>query len=223
MRIFAIADPHGNYSSIKALLEKAGNVDAVLIAGDITNFGPSEKASELIEMFSQKVMAVPGNCDPLSIMEIFENSSVSLHNKLETFGGITFVGFGGSNPTPFCTPFEIEECDIGEKLEKLVSDAQDYKQPIVLLTHAPPYGVLDTVRDTHVGCRSLAKYLGKVSLMVCGHIHEARGIKEQNGTIVVNPGMAAAGFAALIDINDQDDPTDGIKINVVLIQADRKQ
>jgi Icc-related predicted phosphoesterase len=223
MRIFAIADPHGNYSSIKALLEKAGNVDAVLIAGDITNFGPSEKASELIGMFGHKVMAVPGNCDPLSIMEILDNSSVSLHNKLETFRGITFVGFGGSNPTPFCTPFEIEECDIEEKLEKLMSDAQDYKQPIVLLTHAPPYGVLDVVRDTHVGCRSLAKYLGKVSLMVCGHIHEARGAEEHDGTIVVNPGMAAAGFAALIDIDDPDDPTDGIKINVMLIKADRKQ
>jgi Icc-related predicted phosphoesterase len=57
-----------------------------------------------------------------------------------------------------------------------------------------------------------------VSLMVCGHIHEARGIKEENGTIVVNPGMAAAGFAALIDI-DTDDPAEGPRIDVRLIKA----
>ena len=218
MRLFAIADPHGNYSAIKTLLEKSGKIDAVLIAGDITNFGPAEKAFELIDMFSHKIMAVPGNCDPLSILEILDRSSASLHNDLETFGGITFVGFGGSNPTPFCTPFEIEECDIESNLKELMADAQDRKKPIVLLTHAPPYGVLDTAGGTHVGCRSLAKYLGAVSLVVCGHIHEARGVKEQSGTIVVNPGMAAAGFAALIDI-ETGDPTERPKIDVRLIKA----
>lgn len=219
MRLFAIADPHGNYASIRPLLEMAGKVDAVLIAGDITNFGPIEKASDLIGMFSQRVMAVPGNCDPLSMTQFLDSSSASLHNKVETFKGITFVGFGGSNPTPFCTPFEMEECDIEERLEKLMEDALAIKRPIVLLTHAPPYGILDAVGDMHVGCRATAKYLGRVSLVVCGHIHEARGIKEKDGTIIVNPGMAASGFAALIDIEGSGNSTEELKIDIRLINA----
>lgn len=219
MRLFAIADPHGNYSAIVPLLKKAGNIDAVLIAGDITNFGPSEKASELIGLFSQKVMAVPGNCDTLSMAQFLDSSSASLHDKVENFKGITFAGFGGSNPTPFCTPFEIEECDIEERLDHLMHDALRMKQPVVLLTHAPPYGILDTVGDNHVGCRSLAKYLGRVSLIVCGHIHEARGVREQNGTIVVNPGMAASGYAALIDIEDPVHSDAVPRIDIRLINA----
>lgn len=219
MRLFAIADPHGNYSAILPLLEKAGSIDAVLIAGDITNFGPAEKASELIGMFSQKVMAVPGNCDPLSMAQFLDSSCASLHGKVENFKGITFAGFGGSNPTPFCTPFEIEECDIGERLDQLMHDALRMKQPIVLLTHAPPYGILDTVGDNHVGCRSLASCLGRVSLIVCGHIHEARGVREQDGTIVVNPGMAASGYAALIDIGNPVHAGERPRIDIRLINA----
>ncbi|MDW7733561.1 MAG: metallophosphoesterase [Methanolobus sp.] len=201
MRIFAIADPHGNYSAIKSLLEKSGKVDAVLIAGDLTNFGPGEKAHELISIFDQKVMAVPGNCDPASIIEVLDNSSaINLHNRSVTYKGITFIGMGGSNPTPFCTPFEIEECDIEKGLEETMGEAERSGNPIVLLTHAPPYGVLDDVGGMHVGCRSIASYLGKVDLIVCGHIHEARGVKNSNGTVVVNPGMATSGLAALIDL-----------------------
>lgn len=202
MRIFAIADPHGNYSSIRSLLEMSGQVDAVLIAGDLTNFGPVEKANELIAMFDQKVMAVPGNCDPASILGVLDSSSaVNLHNRTVTYKGINFIGAGGSNPTPFCTPFEIEECDIEKSLGESMAEAEGSGNPVVLLTHAPPYGVLDVVGDMHVGCRSIASYLGKVDLIVCGHIHEARGIEKNNGTVVVNPGMAASGFAALIDLD----------------------
>ncbi|MBN2109578.1 MAG: metallophosphoesterase, partial [Methanosarcinaceae archaeon] len=202
MRIFAIADPHGNYSSIRSLLELSGKVDVVLIAGDITNFGPVEKAHELIGIFDQMVMAIPGNCDPQSIIDVLDASSaINLHNRSVNYEGITFVGAGGSNPTPFCTPFEIEECDIARGLEESMDAAKESGNPVVLLTHAPPYGVLDTVGGRHVGCRSIAAFLGKVDLIVCGHIHEARGMEKRNGTVVVNPGMAASGFAAFIDLH----------------------
>ncbi|TGC09126.1 metallophosphoesterase family protein [Methanolobus halotolerans] len=218
MRIFAIADPHGNYSAIRALLKKSGHVDVVLIAGDITNFGPAEKAHELIGMFDQKVMAVPGNCDPESIIEVINDSSaINLHNRSVTYKDITFMGTGGSNPTPFCTPFEIEECDIEKGLGKIMSEAERSKKRAVLLTHAPPYGVLDVVGGMHVGCKSIARYLGKVDLMVCGHIHEAKGVENKNGTVVVNPGMAARGFAALIDLQATDEKLD---VDVCFIEAD---
>ena len=219
MRIFAMADPHGNYSHIRKLLEKSDHVDVVLIAGDITNFGPVEKAYDLMDMFDQKVMVVPGNCDPESIIDVLDGSvAVNLHNRSVSYGGVTFVGVGGSNPTPFCTPFEIEECDIEKSLAESIKEAEKNGNgnPVVMLTHAPPLGVLDVVGEIHVGCGSVADYLGKVDLIVCGHIPEARGIEKKNGTVVVNPGMAAGGFAALIDLEVSGNKLD---IDVKFIEA----
>lgn len=203
MRIFAIADPHGDYSKIKGLLKKAGEIDLVLVAGDITNFGPDEKALELLELFDVPILAVPGNCDQPSILKVLDNSkAINLHENSYTIDDTVFIGYGGSNPTPFCTPFEMQECDIGEGLEEIVKKSESNNVKIVLLTHAPPHGFLDEVPSGHVGCTSISAFIGRAELIVCGHIHEARGVVREKGTVIVNPGMAALGYAALIKINN---------------------
>ncbi|MEA1984798.1 MAG: metallophosphoesterase [Euryarchaeota archaeon] len=221
MRILAISDPHGDYSKIAAIQQRAGAVDLVLIAGDITNFGPAGKARELLDMFEQPTLAVPGNCDPTSIMDILdETRAVNLHNASRTIGdgdrNITFIGLGGSNPTPFNTPFELSEEEIEHLLEPLLAEAgRTPHHQLVLLTHAPPRGTVDTVPAGNVGSPAIANFLGRVDLIVCGHIHEARGVVRQNGTVVVNPGMVAQGYAALIDIEKRD----AGNIDVELIQV----
>lgn len=218
MRLFAIADPHGNYSKIKKLLEMAGDVDVVLIAGDITNFGPDEKALELFSLFRQPVLAVPGNCDNESILDIINDSqATNLHNSSVVIEGVRFIGMGGSNPTPFCTPFEIQECDYEENLSRLKNESSYAKEPLVILTHAPPFGILDEVGGAHVGCKALNAFLDEADLIICGHIHEARGYDKYGKTVIVNPGMAARGFAALLDITIK---SENIAINVELIKAD---
>ncbi|WMW23090.1 metallophosphoesterase [Methanolobus mangrovi] len=219
MRLFAIADPHGNYSKIEELLEQSGDIDVILIAGDITNFGPDEKALELIDMFKPPILAVPGNCDHESILEVIDNSrATNLHNGSITIDGVQFVGMGGSNPTPFCTPFEIEESDFETNLNSLMNETGNTEEPVVILTHVPPYGILDEVGGMHVGCKALSVFLDKADIMVCGHIHEARGIRNSGKTIIVNPGMAALGFAALIDINRENHEYD---ISIQLLEAGR--
>ncbi|MBP1910009.1 metallophosphoesterase family protein [Methanolobus bombayensis] len=219
MRLFAIADPHGNYSKIEELLRIAGDVDVVLIAGDITNFGPDEKALELFEKFSQKILAVPGNCDHESIIKVVENSNaINLHKGSIFIDGVRFIGMGGSNPTPFCTPFEIQECDFEENVSHMLENVEA-NEVLVTLTHTPPFGVLDMVGYTHVGCKALKVFLDRADLMICGHIHEARGIERSGKTIIVNPGMAALGFAAIIDIDIENNKTN---IDVKLIESDRE-
>jgi hypothetical protein len=221
MRLFAIADPHGNYSRIEELLSIAGNVDLVLIAGDITNFGPDEKALELFDKFKQKILAVPGNCDNESIIKVVENSkAINLHKESISIDGVKFMGMGGSNPTPFCTPFEIQECDFEENVSSMLEDLKT-GEILVTLTHTPPFGILDTVGDTHVGCKALSMLLDRADLMICGHIHEARGIERSGKTIIVNPGMAALGFAAVIDIKTEIE-NNVLIINVELIKSDRE-
>ncbi len=202
MRLFAIADPHGNYSRIEELLEQSNDIDVVLIAGDITNFGPDSKALELLEMFNHPILVVPGNCDKESIVKTIEDSSaINLHKGSVLIKGIRFIGMGGSNPTPFCTPFEIQECEFEDSFDKLLKEVEKTSEPLVTLTHTPPYGILDQVGEMHVGCKALNAFLDRADLMICGHIHEARGIERYGKTTIINPGMAALGFAAIIDMD----------------------
>jgi Icc-related predicted phosphoesterase len=202
MRFLAISDLHGDYSHIKAICERAGEFDVVLIAGDLTDFGPDEKALELLEMFTKPVLAVPGNCDNISILKLLDEKTINLHNSFHKIGELTFVGLGGSNPTPFNTPFELSEKRIGEYIGMLLSRLNTSKK-IILLSHFPPRNTPDRLPVGNVGSVALERYLGRFELIVCGHIHEARGMVRVNGTLVVNPGQAAEGQAAMITIDDE--------------------
>ena len=57
----------------------------------------------------------------------------------------------------------------------------------ILITHAPPYKILDkAIKNNgydHVGVKAIAKYLEKTKakIHVFGHIHEAKGKEERNG------------------------------------------
>ncbi|MBN1134917.1 MAG: metallophosphoesterase [Methanosarcinaceae archaeon] len=217
MKILAISDAHGDCSCIASILKEAGDIDLVLIAGDLTDFGPEEKAVELINIFNKPVMAVPGNCDMRSILGTMDISkATNLHNNSKCIGDITFIGLGGSNPTPFNTAFELEENEIESNLERLLKEVEVSGNTIVLLTHAPPFGTVDKIPIGHVGSTAIRKFVGKVDLIVCGHIHEARGVMKIGKTVVVNTGMACEGHGALITIDKNGEAT---QIDVKLIDA----
>lgn len=202
MKLLALSDLHGDYSHVEDIIKKAGDFDAVMLAGDLTNFGPDEHALDLLKLFKEPVLAVPGNCDKPSLLKLLDGNTISLHNSIHIMHGLSFLGLGGSNPTPFNTPFELSEKKIGEYIGLLLSGL---KGRAVLLSHAPPLNTTDRVARGNVGSEALARFLGRVDLIVCGHIHEARGTVFVNGTHVVNPGAASKGQGALITINDNID------------------
>jgi Icc-related predicted phosphoesterase len=207
MKILAISDPHGDYSKIEKMIERAGDFDLAVIVGDITNFGPNEKVQELMELFDKPVLAIPGNCDQKSILKALDASkAVNLHGKTEQIGKIRFIGLGGSNPTPFNTPFELSEEEIEKTLEEMVCSAEKAEDcgTIVLLTHAPPHGARDELPFGHVGSEAISKFVDRVDLVVCGHIHEAKGIETVGKTVVVNPGEACKGSCALITLEESE-------------------
>jgi len=138
-----------------------------LIAGDITDFGPDEKALELLAMFDKPVLIVPGNCDNPSILKVLDENenSINLHNCAHEMGGLTFIGLGGSNPTPFNTPFELSEKKIGEYIGTLLSRL---KGRIILLSHAPPRNTTDKLPHGMVGSEALARYLEDLTLSFAG-------------------------------------------------------
>lgn len=206
MKILAISDPHGDYSKIKKMMERVGDFDLAVIVGDLTQFGPDEKVEELLEMFDGPVLAIPGNCDQRSILKALDASkAINLHGKTEQLGNIRFIGLGGSNPTPFNTPFELSEEEIEQALEGMVCSAEKAKDcgVIVLLTHAPPHGARDELPFGHVGSNAIRKFVDRVDLVICGHIHEAKGSENIGKTLIVNPGEACKGSCALITIKEE--------------------
>ncbi|HUK93106.1 MAG TPA: metallophosphoesterase [Methanomicrobiales archaeon] len=200
-RVLLLADLHGQYGKMESFL--ALEPDLVIIAGDITQFGPCEDALELLAEIDVPCFAIPGNCDPREIIKALEESNaVALHGSTMTLGNMTLAGIGGSNKTPFDTPLELSE----EEIDALLSEATERMEKNVhniLVCHAPPHGTLDHVGDARVGSKALRKHLGRFDLVCCAHIHEEKGVIEEDGVIVVNPGPAAEGNCALITLGSE--------------------
>lgn len=194
--VLLLADLHGEYGKMDPFLDL--NPEAIFIAGDITNMGPAESASDALSRIDVPTFAVPGNCDPRDTIDFLEHSDcVCLHGAHINLGKISIVGLGGSNPTPFNTPFELTDKQIDDLLH-MVLKKRERALHNVLLSHAPPFGLLDKAGENHVGSQSIRRHLTEFDLVCCAHIHEQKGIVTQDGVKVVNPGMAALGECAMI-------------------------
>jgi putative phosphoesterase len=198
MKMLAVSDIHGSDRGVRQIHSWIDELvpDLLVVCGDITHFGPASFARDFLEGLSVKTLAVPGNCDPESLVEVLEELGVNLHKKKYEFKGQTFVGFGGSNPTPFDTLYEMPDNTIHEALRPLmVRDA-------VLVTHAPPYGTLDGTTFTGpLGSRSIGRLINEFEpkLAIFGHIHEAKGLVKGKVTYL-NPGSAREGYGAFVEI-----------------------
>jgi len=200
MRSIVVSDIHAKTSTAE-LVNKAAekyNADNILILGDITHFGPSAAAADYISSLKKKVYAIPGNCDPLDLPSVISKVAVDMHGRSVTVNGIKMVGLGGSNPTIFNTPFELSEDVILSTLDPLCDKVT------ILMVHAPAFGHLDKIPSgAMVGSVSIKKIVEKYRPLVVlsGHIHEERGIKECDGTLFLNPGAAKEGYAALLTVS----------------------
>jgi Icc-related predicted phosphoesterase len=203
MKILVISDLHGSDWGVRQIHNWIDELapELLLVCGDITHFGPLSFAKDFLEGLDLKTLALPGNCDPVSILDQLDELGVNLHKKVAKVGGETFVGFGASDPTPFHTPFEVPDQQIYEALSPLmIKDA-------VLVTHAPPYGTLDGTYFTgHLGSKAITRIVEEFEpkLSVFGHIHEARGFQPGKPAFV-NPGSAREGYGALVEIGESVD------------------
>jgi len=212
MDVLLLADLHGQFGKIDSFLDLGA--DAVFIAGDLTQMGPADSVEPLLSRIDVPCFVVPGNCDPRDILDVLEHSdSVCLHASQINLGKISILGIGGSNPTPFNTPFEMTDKQIDDilhatlpKMERTVHN--------VLITHAPPYEILDTINGEHVGSASIRRHMKNFDLVCCAHIHEQKGMTEVDGVKVVNPGMASEGNCAMIHFGNE---SKDIKIELLTV------
>ena len=61
----------------------------------------------------------------------------------------------------------------------------------IFISHTPPYGILDrTGSGIRAGSKALRNFIrdADMELVICGHVHEAKGIEKWQGKLIVNPG-----------------------------------
>lgn len=188
MRITYIADIHGHTEFIPQLPP----ADLLLVGGDFTQFGDRNAVAQVLAALRQRtepVLAVTGNLDPPDAQDVLAPNGCALTLTTTTFQGLRLAGLGGANTSPFNTPFEWDDNAVDQTLNQAfpTPDALD-----ILVSHAPPYDSgADRLPDgTPVGSRAVAQAARRLHLplLLCGHIHEADGIFDLDGTIVVNPG-----------------------------------
>jgi Icc-related predicted phosphoesterase len=199
MKILCTSDLHGDFATLNKLCDMARGFDLVVVAGDLTNFSSPKVAEQIVGDLQgcvKALLVVPGNCDLPETAEAYKKFGISLHGEGMTLGDVGFFGVGGSNKTPFNTPLEYTENEIKDLLEEGYEDVKDAKIK-VLVTHSPPYETVDkTSSGISVGSKAVREFINnhKVDFVVCGHVHECRGVENLGDTVIVNTGPACYSY-----------------------------
>jgi len=179
LQIVALADIHGALTYLSAVEDPIRQADAVIIAGDITNFGDAEAAAEVLdalEAINPHVAAVHGNCDRPEVQTYLADRCLGVHGEARQIGNLICVGVGGALVCSGRTPNEVDDAVLMAALDQVGQAPNPGLQPLVLVTHQPPYGTrLDTLGGgIHAGSRAIRAFIERYRpiLAVSGHLHE---------------------------------------------------
>jgi len=207
LRILAIADLHGCIEPLQRLEGQA--FDLVVVCGDLHGRGSRGEARSLAETlatFGPDVLVVPGNMDPHEFVSMWDGAGLKVvHRRSWVKGDVGFLGMGGTvarSPKMLrsSTRFYHRDEEVYSVLSKLCGEISKAKIKVVL-AHQPPFGLLDvTWNGEHTGCLSLRRFLEErqPDLLLCGHIHEARGEAVLGKTKVVNLGEFCKGYGVVV-------------------------
>jgi Icc-related predicted phosphoesterase len=202
VKIFAFSDLHDEEDAFAKLKQAYGksSFDCTFILGDTTNH--SFSFLEKVVSSFKNCFFIPGNNEDPGLLEHASKLKGYLHAKSTKIGRYDYdvVGFGYSPPTPFGTPGEMSDDDIGKQMGAL-----DIGRNTILLTHAPPYRTFDETKFGYAGSTAIATILAqkKPFALFCGHIHERSGVKRVGETWVVKVPAAKDYHYCTAEIKDK--------------------
>ena len=209
MRILAFTDIHGAFSNVEEIFAKESSFDVGLIGGDLTTHGTPQEAEAAIRQFrrfGKPLLAIAGNMDPPTMDNTFTSLGISINGTGVVLNGVGFFGVSGSPFTPMNTPYEISEEEIRKRAEAGWHEMETARWK-VFVPHAPPRDTkLDRIfLGKHVGSSAVREFIEKCQpdLVICGHIHEARGIDTLGKTKMVNCGPASRGYYAMVELGSE--------------------
>jgi Icc-related predicted phosphoesterase len=202
-RIYAVADIHGKQNRLNAILNniERWRPDILVLAGDITGYIRAGKTVEALSSIAIPMLYVRGNTDRRHVERLMAEipTSQHLHLKSTEISGLNFVGVSGTLPLPFHSKIQLNEAEPFDQLDRMLTGAS------ILVCHPPPMGICDRVAGrVHAGSRAIYNLAitHNPALVICGHIHEARGPDFLGKVRVVNCAMAGGCEGVLIDIQN---------------------
>lgn len=181
MKLLIFSDIHADFAALEALMTT--EAECYVAAGDLVNWGRGvERAGPILARRAEQVYVLPGNHESEhAIAQLCQQFHLhNFHGGVMKWNGYNVAGLGYSNPTPFNTPGEYSETELGERLEKFSG-----LHPLILICHCPPKDTpLDQVRPgVHAGSTAVRDFIEKEQpeYFFCGHIHEAAGTEAMLG------------------------------------------
>lgn len=192
MKLVCIADTHW-------LEDKVNNIpdgDILIHAGDydIRDLQRLEKINGWFGKLPHKhKICIAGNHDfyleklsKFSVKEIFTNVTYLHNDSIEIKG----LKIWGSPYTPRFNDWAFMK--FSPELKELWRDIP--KDSDIVITHGPAYGINDQLRKANgdlgmsVGCNHLRDRLKEIKprFHICGHIHEAYGVYQDENTSYIN-------------------------------------
>jgi Icc-related predicted phosphoesterase len=212
VKVLFVADVHGSAPALSWVRKKSPEYDSIIIGGDLAKGGTKDFAAEFLEGAASgggTVFFVHGNWDAEDT-EIPEGT-VALHGRTQMLGKFSIGGLGGSGPTPFNGPFEINDYKAREALAKI-------GHVDILVSHSPPLKTkCDRAHSGHIGSLPVREYVQREAprLVLSGHVHEGRAVDRLGESTVVNPGPLMAGNYAellldgIVSVELRSDPGSG--------------
>jgi Icc-related predicted phosphoesterase len=199
MKIVSFGDVHMAIAQMSKIAAELATADLIILSGDLTNFGGRADAAKVVraaKRYCPQVLALPGNVDRPEVVDFLRSEHVSLHRENRRLNELAIFGCGGSNVTPFHTPLEYEDVELGVILADAYAGVADV--PVQLMVcHTPPLATrLDRLASgVPVGSRAVRQFIEQHQPQVCitGHIHESRGVDCIGRTKILNAGPFAAG------------------------------
>jgi len=209
MKILALTDIHGAFDSVERILEKEADSAAVILGGDITTNGTVKHAMDAVkrfQRFGKPLFVVAGNMDQPETDAALEELGVGISGRGLMLDQVGVFGVSASPFTPLHTPYEISEEEIALRAHAGWKDIQSARTTI-FVPHAPPANTkVDALANgSHVGSAAVRKFIEQhqPTVVVCGHIHEARGIDRLGNSTIVNCGPAGKGYYAVITLGKE--------------------
>ena len=198
-RIGCIGDLHGAFGSLQTVLAhlQTADVEGVLLTGDFARgplnadpaLGNTASPAELMELVAStfsNVLLVPGNHDDPAL-----GDRVSVDGREISWLGWRVAGVGGSPFTGGRFPYEWSDDR---------ADLAAWRAPDILLAHSPPAdsGLDVIVTGKAVGSKAIREVAERMKgLLVCGHIHEAVGVRQLGQCLCYNAGSLGEPFGAV--------------------------
>ena len=193
LKLLHISDTHGVHRRLRDLPE----ADILVHSGDFTMSGSEAETLDFLEWlcdlpYRHKVL-VAGNHDACLYGATLDGLDDNVHYLCDSGVEIEGLKFWG-------VPMFMEDCVSGHQEQLYVAIPDDTD---VLVTHTPPYGILDRDGGILYGSRELLERVHTIrpSMHLFGHIHRAHGTTNDGMTVFSNAAIMDEGYDSLNEPN----------------------